>query len=164
MKETVWLYPGSFDPVTYGHLNIIQRASKLCSRLIVGVMENYEKTSLFSLDERVNMLQEVVKNFDNVEVVSFSGLQVDFYKSIKADAVVRGIRTNGDYEYEVLLAHGMQLICPQYEVVFLATESKFSCISSSSVRALGAFGGDIAPFVPEFVENKVKEKFKEKYV
>ena len=164
MKDTIWLYPGSFDPVTYGHINIIERASKLCGRLLVGVMETYEKTSLFSIDERVKMLQEVVKDLGNVEVLGFSGLQLDLYKSTGANAVVRGIRTNGDYDYEVLLAHGIQLIYPDYEVVFLPTESGYSCISSSSVRTLGAFGGDISAFVPEYVEKKVKEKYKEKYV
>ena len=164
MKETIWLYPGSFDPVTYGHINIIERASRLCGRLIVAVLENYEKTSLFSTDERVKMLQEVVKGLDNVEVSSFSGLQVDFYKKEKADAVVRGIRTNGDFDYEVFLAHGIQMMYPEYEVVFLATESRYSCISSSSVRALGAYGGDVSPFVPPYVESMVKKKFKEKYL
>ena len=164
MKDTIWIYPGSFDPPTYGHVNIIERASKLCGRLIVAVLENYEKTSLFSVDERVNMLQEVVKGLDNVEVTSFSGLQVDFYKHEKASAVVRGLRTSGDFDYEVFLAHGIRMMDPDYEVVFLATESRYSCISSSAVRALAAFGGDVSAFVPSYVEKKVREKFKEKYL
>jgi len=164
MKDTIWIYPGSFDPPTYGHVNIIERASKLCGHLIVAVLENYEKTSLFSVDERVNMLQEVVKGLDNVEVTSFSGLQVDFYKHKNASAVVRGLRTSGDFDYEVFLAHGIRMMDPDYEVVFLATESRYSCISSSSVRALAAFGGDVSAFVPSYVEKKVREKFKEKYL
>jgi pantetheine-phosphate adenylyltransferase len=164
MKDTIWIYPGSFDPPTYGHVNIIERASKLCGHLIVAVLENYEKTSLFSVDERVNMLQEVVKGLDNVEVTSFSGLQVDFYKHKNASAVVRGLRTSGDFDYEVFLAHGIRMMDPDYEVVFLATESRYSCISSSAVRALAAFGGDVSAFVPSYVEKKVREKFKEKYL
>lgn len=164
MKETIWIYPGSFDPVTYGHINVIERASKLCGKLVVGVLENSDKTSLFSKDERVNMLREVVKGLDNVVVTSFSGLQADFYIQEKADAVVRGIRDDRDYDYELFLARGIQMLIPDYEVVFLATDLKYGCVNSSSVRALGAFGGELSPFVPESVALKVKEKFKEKYL
>ena len=164
MKETIWIYPGSFDPVTYGHLNIIKRAAKLCGKLVVGVLENSDKTSLFSMDERVNMLREVVKGLDNVEVTSFSGLQADFYKQRHADAVVRGIRDDRDYDYELFLARGIQMLIPEYEVVFLATDLKYACVNSSTVRALGAYGGELSPFVPSYIEQKVKEKFKEKYL
>ena len=164
MKETVWIYPGSFDPVTYGHLNVIERAAKLCGRLIVGVLENCDKSSLFSMDERVNMLREVVKGLDNVEITSFSGLQAEFYKEQHADAVVRGIRDDRDYDYELFLARGIQMLIPEYEVVFLATDLKYACVNSSTVRALGSYGSELTPFVPKSVELKVKEKFKEKYI
>ena len=163
MKETIWIFPGSFDPVTYGHINIIERAAKLCGKLIVAVLENSDKCSLFSMDERVNMLREVVKDLDNVVVTSFAGLQADFYKQQHADAVVRGIRDSRDYDYELFLARGIQMLIPEYEVVFLATDLRYSCVNSSTVRALGAYGGELSPFVPETVELKVKEKFKEKY-
>ena len=164
MKETVWLYPGSFDPVTYGHINIIERAARLCGKLVVAVLENYEKTSLFSTDERVNMLKEVLKDIDNVEVISFSGLQADFYRQQHADAVVRGIRNDRDYDYEVFLAQGIKMLVPEYEVVFLATELKYSCVNSSTVRTLGAHGGELSPFVPDSIAERVREKFKEKYL
>ncbi len=164
MKETIWIYPGSFDPVTYGHINLIERASRLCGRLVVGVLENYDKTSLFSIDERVNMIREVVKGLDNVVVTGFSGLQADFYKQEHADAVVRGIRDDRDYDYELFLARGIQMLIPEYEVVFLATDLKYACVNSSTVRALGAYGGELSPFVPKSVELMVREKFKEKYL
>ena len=164
MRDTIWIYPGSFDPVTYGHINVIERASKLCGKLVVGVLENSEKSSLFSKDERVNMLNEVLKGFDNVYVTSFGGLQADFYKQEKADAVVRGIRDDRDYDYELFLARGIQMLVPEYEVVFLATDLKYACVNSSTVRALGSYGGELSPFVPKAVELKVKEKFKEKYI
>lgn len=164
MKDTIWIYPGSFDPVTYGHINVIERAAKLCGKLVVGVLENCDKSSLFSMDERVKMLREVVKDLDNVVVTNFSGLQADFYKEQHADAVVRGIRDDRDYDYELFLARGIQMLIPEYEVVFLATDLKYACVNSSTVRALGSFGGELSPFVPKSVELKVKEKFKEKYI
>ena len=161
--ERIAIYPGSFDPVTNGHLDIMKRASRMVDRLIIGVLNNNSKTPLFSVDERVNMLREVVKVLDNVVLTSFAGLQADFYKQQHADAVVRGIRDSRDYDYELFLARGIQMLIPEYEVVFLATDLRYSCVNSSTVRALGAYGGELSPFVPETVKLKVKEKFKEKY-
>lgn len=164
MKETIWIYPGSFDPITLGHVNIIERASRLCGRLIIGVLENRGKTSLFSADERVNMIRDVVKHLENVDVVSFSGLQTDFYTGCHADAVVRGIRDSKDYDYELTLDRGIQLLLPEYEIVFLAADIRYYGVSSSVVRELAAFGGELSEFVPESVADKLRDKFKENYL
>lgn len=160
MKKAI--YPGSFDPVTLGHIDVIERASKLFDYLIIGVLNNSAKTPLFSTEERVNMLEEVTKHIPNVEVRSFDGLTVDFAKECGANAVVRGLRAVTDFEYELQIAQLNRVISSEIDTVFLTTDLKYAYLSSSSVKEVAAYGGNISQFVTPLVETKVKKKFESK--
>lgn len=157
MKRAI--YPGSFDPVTLGHIDVIERASKLFDHLIIGVLNNSAKTPLFSVEERVNMLKEVTKELPNVEVKCFGGLTVEFAKECGANAVVRGLRAITDFEYELQIAQLNRVIAPEIDTVFLTTNLKYAYLSSSSVKEVAAYGGDISHFVTPHVEEKVHNKF-----
>ncbi len=152
------VYPGSFDPITYGHLDIIRRAAEVFDKVIVGVLKNQSKSPLFNFEERANMIWEVVKNYPNVEVVSFQGLLIEFTKKMHADVIVRGIRAVSDFEYELMMAQTNKQLHPDVETMFFATSAKYSFLSSSTVRELAMFDGDITPFVPDYVRQKVYEK------
>lgn len=160
MKKAI--YPGSFDPVTLGHIDVIERASKLFDYLIIGVLNNSAKSPLFSTEERVHMLREVTKHIPNVEVRSFDGLTVDFAKNYGATAVVRGLRAVTDFEYELQIAQLNRVMNSEIDTVFLTTDLKYAYLSSSSVKEVAVYGGDISHFVTPFVEEKVKKKFEEK--
>ena len=125
------IYPGSFDPVTLGHLDVITRASKLFDEVIVGVLKNGSKTPLFSVDERVNMLREVCNNLSNVKVMSFDGFSVDFAKEQEANVIIRGLRAVTDFEYELQLAQTNRVLSPEVDTLFLATSMEYSYLSSS---------------------------------
>lgn len=155
------VYPGSFDPITYGHLDIIRRAAEVFDKVIVGVLKNQTKTPLFNFEERVDMIREVVKDYPNVEVVSFHGLLIEFTKQMHADVIVRGIRAVSDFEYELMMAQTNKQLHPDVETMFFATSAKYSFLSSSTVRELAMFDGDITPFVPDYVRQKVYEKIEE---
>lgn len=152
------IYPGSFDPVTYGHLDVIERSSKLVDELIVGVLNNKAKSPLFSAEERVRMLNEVTKDMPNVTVVPFEGLLVDFARKMDAGLVIRGLRAITDFEYELQMAQTNHKMEPDVETVFLTTSLDYSYLSSTTVKEVAAFGGDISQFVPEFVADCMKEK------
>ena len=156
MKRAV--YPGSFDPVTYGHLDIIERSAKLVDELIVGVLVNRAKTPLFSEVERVNMLKEVTKDLPNVEVTSFSGLLIDFADSVGASVIFRGLRSVSDFEYEVYWAQTNHVLRPHLDTVFLATSVDLSFVSSSAVRELSSHKGDVGAFVPAIIEKEIRKK------
>ncbi|MBE5971520.1 MAG: pantetheine-phosphate adenylyltransferase [Lachnoclostridium sp.] len=160
MKKAI--YPGSFDPVTLGHIDVIERASKLFDHLIIAVLGNSAKTPLFSTEERVNMLKEVTKHIPNVEVQCFGGLTVDFAKANDAKAMVRGLRAVTDFEYELQIAQLNHVINPEIDTVFLTTDLKYAYLSSSSVKEVAAYGGDISQFVTPYVEAEVKKKFEGK--
>jgi len=160
MKKAI--YPGSFDPVTLGHIDVIERASKLFDHLIIAVLGNSAKTPLFSTEERVNMLKEVTKHIPNVEVKSFGGLTVDFAKAHGANAMVRGLRAVTDFEYELQIAQLNHVINPEIDTVFLTTDLKYAYLSSSSVKEVAAYGGDISQFVTPYVEAEVKKKYEGK--
>lgn len=160
MKKAI--YPGSFDPVTLGHIDVIERASKLFDHLIIAVLGNSAKTPLFSTEERVNMLKEVTKHIPNVEVKSFGGLTVDFAKTHGANAMVRGLRAVTDFEYELQIAQLNHVINPEIDTVFLTTDLKYAYLSSSSVKEVAAYGGDISQFVTPHVEAEVKKKYEGK--
>jgi len=153
------IYPGSFDPVTFGHIDVIERSSKLVDQLIVGVLNNNTKSPLFSADERVNMLKEATKNFGNVEIISFSGLLVDFAQSHNIHIIVRGLRAITDFEFELKMAQTNRIINPDIDTIFLTTNLKYAYLSSSNVKEVAMYNGDISKFVPGFVINKVYEKF-----
>ena len=158
------VYPGSFDPVTLGHMDIISRSSKLFDKLIVGVLVNSSKVPLFSAEERVNMIKGVVSEYANVEVRSFDGLLVEFARLCKATAVVRGLRAVTDFEYELQMSQTNHIIAPDIDTIFLTTNLNYAYLSSSVVKEVARYGGDISKFVaPEImlptdaVLNKVRE-------
>ena len=158
----VAIYPGSFDPITYGHLDIIKRASKLCDQLIIGVLYNKQKNPLFSIDERVNMIKELTENLDNVSVEAFQGLTVDFAKEKGAQAIIRGLRAVTDYENEIQLAQSNRVQYPELETLFMSTSLKYSYLSSTVVKEFASYGGDISLFVPPQVIPLIQEKIKNK--
>ena len=156
------IYPGSFDPVTFGHMDIIRRSSRLVDELIVGVLNNKAKTPLFSVEERVRMLEEITKDMPNVRIIPFEGLLVDFARKMQADLVIRGLRAITDFEYELQMAQTNHKMEPDLETVFLTTSLEYSYLSSSTVKEVAAFGGDISQFVPEAVMDRIAEKMKKK--
>ncbi len=157
MKRAI--YPGSFDPVTYGHIEIIKRASEIFDELIVGVLENRAKTPLFSIDERVNILNEVLTDLDNVNVKSYDGLLVDFTVQENAGVIVRGLRAVTDFDYELQLAQTNRVLHKEIDTVFLATSLRYAYLSSSTVREVASYGGDIEKFVPPLVAEMTYRKF-----
>ncbi|MBR9947139.1 pantetheine-phosphate adenylyltransferase [Clostridiaceae bacterium Marseille-Q4145] len=156
------IYPGSFDPVTLGHLDIIRRASRTVNELIVGVLNNGGKTPLFTAEERVEMLREVTKDIPNVKVMAFSGLLVDFARHTDSTVVVRGLRAISDFDYELQMAQTNRKMNPHVDTMFLATSLEYAYLSSSTVKEVAFFDGDISEFVPEPVVEKVRERVKER--
>ena len=157
MKKAI--YPGSFDPVTNGHMDMIQRASKIVDELVVGVLNNSAKNSLFSVEERVSMLKEMTSDLPNVTVDSFDGLLVDYMKEHGVTLIVRGLRAVTDFEYELQIAQTNHVENPDVETVFLTTNLKYSYLSSSIVREFAAYGGDISKFVPAQFIDRIYEKY-----
>ena len=153
------IYPGSFDPVTLGHFDIIERSSKIFDRLIVGVLQNSSKSPLFSVEERVNMLRKVTEGLDNVEIMSFNGLLVDFVRANEASVVVRGLRAITDFEYELQMAQMNRVIAPEVDTMFLTTNLKYSYLSSSTVKEVARYGGDISSFLHPLVAEEVRKKY-----
>lgn len=153
------VYPGSFDPVTLGHFDIIERSAKMVDHLIVGVLNNNSKSPLFSVEERVNMLEEITAGLPNVEIQSFGGLLIDFVRQNQAQFVVRGLRAITDFEYELQLAQTNRVIAPEVDTLFLTTNLKYSYLSSSTVKEIAMFHGNIDPFLHPMVAEKVREKF-----
>ena len=159
MKRAV--YPGSFDPVTKGHLDIIERASQIVDELVVGVLNNNVKTPLFSVEERVNMLKDVTGHIPNVRVEAFSGLSVEFVKKCGASFIIRGLRAVTDFEYELQMAQTNRSIDHQVDTLFLATELNYAYISSTIVKEVAYYGGDISGFVPPSVTALVYDKIRQ---
>ncbi len=151
--------PGSFDPVTNGHLDVITRAAKLFDEVIVSVVENPQKQSLFTLEERAEMLREACKHLPNVRVETFSGLLVKHAREIGAHVIVKGLRALSDFEYELQQAQTNQLQDPTVETVFLVTDVQYSFLSSSMVREVASLGGKLDGMVPPCVEQRLREKF-----
>lgn len=149
------VFPGSFDPVTTGHVDLIKRAASLFDELIIGILVNSEKEPLFTLEERKYMLKEVSAGISGVSVVSFDGLLVDFVKEVGADVIVRGLRTAADFEYELPLAQANVRLNNQADTVFLATSPEYSFISSSAVKELLRYDGDIREYVPDVVYKRL---------
>ncbi len=154
----IGIYPGSFDPVTQGHLDIILRASKLVDKLIIGVLINGAKQPMFSMEERVEMIRRVTKNLPNVEVEGFDGLLVDFAQKKEASVLVRGLRAVTDFEYELQIAQTNHRLNPFVDTIFLTTSVEYSYVSSSIVREIASYGGDIGKFVPECIVDDIYKK------
>lgn len=160
MKRAI--YPGSFDPITFGHLDIIKRAAGLCDELIIGVLNNKQKNPLFSVDERVSMISELTENLDNVSVTSFAGLTVDFAKEVGASGIIRGLRAVTDFENEIQIAQANKAQYPDIETVFLTTSLQYSYLSSTVAKEFASYGGDISLFVPPQVIPLIKNKLQQK--
>lgn len=154
------VYPGSFDPLTNGHLDIIKRAAKLYDEVTVAVLINTTKTGLFTLEERVEMIRQVVAEIPNVKVDSFVGLLVDYCRNNDIKVIIRGLRAVSDYEYEMQIAQMNRTLNKEVETVFLMTNTKYSFLSSSIVKEVTKFGGDVDGIVPPIVQDKMKSKYR----
>lgn len=153
------IYPGTFDPVTNGHLDLIKRAAEIFDRLIVAVADNPSKDILLSRQERVSLLKDSVKGLGNVEVTHFSGLTAEYARKSKADAIIRGLRVFSDFEYEFQMALMNRKLVPEVETVFLVPSEHYTYLSSSLMKDIASFGGDVSGFVPPSVEKKLKESY-----
>jgi len=152
------IYPGSFDPVTLGHWDLIQRAAKLVDRLVVAVLHNPAKTPAFTVEERVAMLKELTAPLPNVEITTFHGLLVDFAKAQNAQFIVRGVRAFSDFEYEFQMALMNRKLAPELETVFLMPKEKYAAVSSRLVREIGTMGGNLSELVPEALRERVAQR------
>ncbi|MCR5509057.1 MAG: pantetheine-phosphate adenylyltransferase [Lachnospiraceae bacterium] len=157
MKNAI--YPGSFDPVTYGHIDIIKRAAEIFDSLTVSVLINNAKTPLFSVEERVNILKDITKDMGNVHVRSYDGLLVECCRANDAHVIIRGLRAVTDFEYELQLAQTNCKLAEDIDTVFLATRLEYAYLSSSTVKEVASFGGDISKFVPPFIADLVYNKY-----
>lgn len=155
------LYPGSFDPITLGHLDIIKRAAKVFDKLIIGVLNNNKKSPLFSVEERVNMLTEVTKDIPNVCVDSFSGLTINFAEQLDATVIVRGLRAITDFEFELQMSQTNNKLNANVDTMFFTTNVEYAYLSSTTVKEIAFFGGDFEQFVPEYVAPLIKQRSKE---
>ena len=160
MKRAI--YPGSFDPITFGHLDIIRRSADIVDELVVGVLHNSAKNSLFSLEERVSMIEEMTQDLPNVSVASFDGLLVDYMKEVEATIIIRGLRAVTDFEYELQIAQSNHVQNPKVETIFLTTNLQYSYLSSTIVKEFASYGGDISKFVPEQFIDKIYAKYKDR--
>jgi pantetheine-phosphate adenylyltransferase len=158
MKSIIAIYPGSFDPVTNGHLDLIERGAKIFDRLIVAVLRNLEKDPLFAISERVEMLREVTQTWANVEVDVFGGLLMDYARQKKAQVILRGIRAISDYEYELQMALMNRKLEPHIETVFMMPAETYSYLSSRLVREIARLGGSVRDLVPALVEERLRTK------
>lgn len=157
MKKAI--YPGSFDPLTLGHLDIIERSARIVDELVVGVLNSSAKNSLFSLDERVSMIKEMTDSMPNVTVTSFNGLLVDYMREIDATIIVRGLRAVTDFEYELQIAQTNHVENPEVETIFLTTSLQYSYLSSTIVKEFASYGGDLSKFVPARFIDRIYDKY-----
>ena len=156
------IYPGSFDPVTYGHIDIMRRSCKIVDELIVGVLSNKAKIPLFSVEERVKILTKATKDIPNVEVKAFEGLSVNFARENHAQVIVRGLRAVTDFEYELQMAQTNRVLAPDVDTVFLTTSLEYAYLSSTIMKEVANFGGDLSKFAPREITDAVEEKLKKR--
>ena len=159
MKEQIAIYPGSFDPITNGHLDIISRGLEVFDRIIIAVARNSEKSSLFSIDERIAMIEETVGDKSSIKVDTFDGLLVDYAEKMGARVILRGLRAVSDFEYEFQLAQMNHTVKPDVETLFMMTSAAYGYLSSSIVKEVASHNGDIAEFVPPAVKKALDRKF-----
>ncbi|MFE8695302.1 pantetheine-phosphate adenylyltransferase [Cytobacillus sp. FJAT-53684] len=153
--------PGSFDPITYGHLDIIRRGAKVFDQIYVVVLNNSSKQPLFSVEERIELIKEVTKDIPNVKVDSFQGLLVDYAKNVNAHAIIRGLRAVSDFEYEMQITSMNRVLNDEIETFFIMTNNQYSFLSSSIVKEVAKYNGKVTELVPPCVEKALKAKFKE---
>lgn len=154
------IYPGSFDPVTNGHIDVIKRAAMMFDELYVGVLINSAKNPLFSIGERVSMLSEVLSDYDNIKVVSFEGLLVDYCRTHDISTIIRGLRAVTDFDYELQIAQTNRVMEPRVDTVFMATSLQYAYLSSSIVKEIASYKGDISQTVPPAIIKLIEEKYK----
>ncbi|MCM8778595.1 MAG: pantetheine-phosphate adenylyltransferase [Candidatus Omnitrophica bacterium] len=157
--ERIAIYPGTFDPITYGHLDIIKRATILFDKLIIVVVKNPQKETLFSWEERLALVKKAVKGMKGVEVDSFSGLVVDYVKRKKANIIIRGLRMISDFEYEFQMALTNRRLSPSIETIFMMPSEAYSYLSSKLIKEAGSLGAKLSSFIPPFVEKALRRKF-----
>ncbi len=157
----IGIYPGSFDPLTNGHLDIIERSKKICDKLIVAVAKNSAKNSLFTIDERLEMIEKCCGNSNGckVDLVTFGGLLVDYCKQNGVNFIIRGLRAIVDFEYEYAIALMNQKLAPEVETIFMMSRGEYSFISSNMVKEVASYGGDISTLVPQFVQKKLQDRY-----
>ena len=162
MKRKIAIVPGSFDPITYGHIDIIKRSSELFDEIIVAILVNPDKKYLFSLDERVEMIEETIKDIPNIRVDAFSGLLVNYAKKVGSSVIVSGLRAVSDFEYEMQLTFMNKALDEGIETFYMMANKQYSFISSSIVKGVSGFGADLSKFVPKNVEERLEKKMKER--
>lgn len=162
MKRKIAIVPGSFDPITYGHIDIIKRSTQLFDEVIVAILVNPDKKYLFTLEEREEMINESIKDFNNVRVDSFSGLLVNYAKKVNSTVIVRGLRAVSDFEYEMQLTFMNKALDDNIETFYMMANKQYSFISSSIVKGVSGFGADLSKFVPKHVEERLEKKVKER--
>ncbi len=162
MKRKIAIVPGSFDPITYGHIDIIKRSAQLFDEVIVAILVNPDKKYLFTLEEREEMINESIKDFNNVKVDSFSGLLVNYAKKVNSTVIVRGLRAVSDFEYEMQLTFMNKALDDNIETFYMMANKQYSFISSSIVKGVSGFGADLSKFVPKHVEERLEKKMKER--
>lgn len=155
----IGIYPGSFDPITLGHLDVIQRSAKIMDELVIGVLANSSKTPLFTVEERVKLIECVVKELPNVKVMAFDGLTVDFAKDLGAKFLIRGLRAITDFEYELQIAQTNHKLDEEIDTVFFTTSVEYSYLSSSIVKEIASYDGDISKFVPNSIIQVIYDKY-----
>lgn len=160
MKRAI--YPGSFDPVTFGHIDMIERSAKIVDELVVAILVNSAKNPLFSVEERVSMLEEITGHVQNIRIMSFNGLLIDFAQEVDASIIVRGLRAVTDFEYELQIAQTNRIVNDRIDTVFLTTSLEYAYLSSTIVKEVASYGGDISHFVPEQLIDRIYAKFSRK--
>ncbi len=160
MKRAI--YPGSFDPVTFGHIDMIERSAKIVDELVVAILVNSAKNPLFSVEERVSMLGEITGHVPNIRIMSFHGLLIDFAQEVDASIIVRGLRAVTDFEYELQIAQTNRIVNDRIDTVFLTTSLEYAYLSSTIVKEVASYGGDISHFVPEQLIDRIYAKFSRK--
>ena len=153
------IYPGSFDPATYGHIDMIERSAKIVDELVVAVLRNSAKNPLFSVEERVSMLEEITEHLPNVYIRSFDGLLIDYAREVGASIIVRGLRAVTDFEYELQIAQTNRIVNSRIDTVFLTTSLEYAYLSSTIVKEVASYGGDISHFVPEQLIDRIYAKY-----
>ena len=154
------LYPGTFDPLTNGHLDLVERSQRIFGQVVIAVLENTSKKPTFSLEKRIEQISYSISHLNNTEVISYSGLTVDCAKEVKADLILRGLRAMSDFEYELQISHTNKTLNKEIETIFLSTDTNFSFLSSSLVKEVAKFNGEIKHMVPPIVEKDLRNFYK----